>query len=52
MDKLNEEGLLYGMKINLEKTKTMLISTRTPSAEFDITVETGTIKQVDSFLYL
>ena len=52
IDKINEEGKLYGMKINAEKTKTMLISKVTPSAEFHITVDNGAIKEVDSFVYL
>ena len=52
IDKINEEEKLYGMKINVEKTKTMLISKVTPSVECHITVDNGAIKQVDSFVYL
>ena len=40
------------MKINAEKTKTMLVSKVMPSAEFHITVDKDIIKQVDSFVYL
>ena len=52
IDKVNKEGQLYGVKINFEKAKTMLISKETPCSEFHITVDTGAIKQVDSFVYL
>lgn len=52
VNKVNEEGKLYGMKINAEKTKTMLVSKVMPSAKFHITVDNDIIKQVDSFVYL
>ena len=51
-DKVKRRGN-YGMKINVEKkTKIMLISKVAPSAEFHITIDTGAIKRVDSFVYL
>ena len=50
IDKANQEGKLYGMKINVEKTKNMLISKVTHSTDLHIAVDNDTISQVDSFV--
>ena len=47
---LNERCEGYGIKINISKTKAMVIGRK--SKKIDIRIESGSIEQVDSFKYL
>ena len=51
MDKLNETGRKYGMKINLKKTKVMRI-THTNNKNMKITIDGIRIETVSEFKYL
>ena len=51
MDKLNETGRKYGMKINLKKTKIMRI-THTTNKNIKITIDGKRIEAVEEFKYL
>ena len=51
MDKLNETGRRYGMKINLKKTKVMRIS-HTANKNIKITIDGTRIEAVAEFKYL
>ena len=54
MNKINEVGISYGMKINAKKTKTMVISRDTPPPQMSIrpTIDRPNIEQVQNFTYL
>ena len=51
MDKLNSVADIYGMKINVKKTKSMRIS-KTGGKPFKITVNGQSLEQVRQFKYL
>jgi hypothetical protein len=51
MDMLNEVAKRYDMKINVKKTKTMVVS-RTEGKKVDITIEGKRVEQVKQFKYL
>ena len=51
LDKINEKGEEYGMRINVKKTKTMVIS-RTQGLSCKLVLNGKEIEQVRSFVYL
>ena len=51
MDRLNEVAKSYKMKINVKKTKTMIVS-QTEGKTVDISIEGQKVEQVKNFKYL
>ena len=51
MDRLNEVAKSYKMKINVKKTKTMIVS-RTEGKTVDISIQGQKVKQGNKFKYL
>ena len=51
IDRLNEVAKSYKMKINVKKTKTMIVS-RTEKKTVDISIEGQKVEQVKKFKYL
>ena len=51
MDKVNEVGQLYNMKMNAKKTKAMAISRNEHKPKFNIRVDGTAVEQVGSFNY-
>ena len=49
---VNEKGKLYSMKMNIIKTKSMVISRKKPVPNISISVEGKPIQQVDRMVYL
>ena len=49
---VNEKGKLYGMEMNIIKTKSMVISRKKPVPNISISVEGKQIQQVDRMVYL
>ena len=49
---VNEKGKLYGMEMNIIKTKSMVISRKKPVPNISISVEGKPIQQVDRMVYL
>jgi endonuclease/exonuclease/phosphatase family metal-dependent hydrolase len=52
MDKANEEGQKRNMKINIKKTKVMVITKKTETPKVKITVDGKELEQVDNYIYL
>ena len=52
LDACNEAGKLYGMEINIKKTKTMVVRKTSPSPRINITLEVSPIQQTNSITYL
>ena len=52
MDKVNEAGKLYNMKMNAKKTKTMALIRNENKRRVNIKVDGTTVEQVGSFNYL
>lgn len=53
VDKVNEEGEKMGMSINVDKSKTMVITRYgKENIQVDITVDGKRLQQVDAFIYL
>lgn len=52
MDKVVEESAKKGLNVNISKTKTMVISKRTPTPVVRIVCGNGVIEQKDAFVYL
>ena len=50
--KINEVGKQFGMKINIRKTKTMVVSKKPNSPKINIAVDGQHIEQVTSYVYL
>ena len=48
---VNEKGKLYGMEMNIIKTKSMVISRKKPVPNISISVERKPIQQVDRMVY-
>ena len=49
---VNETGQLYGMEMNIIKTKSMMISRKKPVPNISISVEGKPIQQLDKMVYL
>ena len=50
--KINEVGKLFGMKINVKKTKAMVVSKKPNSPKINIAIDGQHIEQVTSYMYL
>ena len=50
--KINEVGKQFGMKINIKKTKAMVVSKKPNSPKINIAIEGQHIEQVTSYMYL
>ena len=50
--KVNEVGKQFGMKINVKKTKAMVVSKRPNSPKINIAIDGEQIEQVTSYMYL
>ena len=50
--KINEVGKQFGMKINIKKTKAMLVSKKPNSPKINIAIDGQHIEQVTSYVYL
>ena len=51
-NRVNEEGKDYGMKMNIKKTKTMVISRKDEIPKVSITLDGEPVEQVNKFVYL
>ena len=51
-NRVNEEGKHFGMKINIKKTKTMVISRKVVTPKVNITLYSQPVEQVERFVYL
>ena len=51
-NRVNEEGKHFGMKMNIKKTKTMVISRKVEIPKVNITLDGKPIEQVERFVYL
>ena len=52
VDKVNGVGKEFGMKMNVKKTKTMVVSRKADPPHVKINIEGQTIEQVSRFMYL
>ena len=50
--KINEVGKQFGMKINIKKTKAMVVSKKSNSPKINIAIDGQQIEQVRSYMYL
>ena len=50
--KINEVGKQFGMKINIKKTKVMVVSRKPNSPKINIAIDGQQIEQVTSYMYL
>ena len=50
--KINEVGKQFGMKINIKKTKAMVVSKKPNSPKINIAIDGQHIEQVTSYVYL
>ena len=50
--KMNEVGKQFGMKINIKKTKTMVVSKKPNIPKINIAIDGQHIQQVTSYMYL
>ena len=51
-NRVNEEGKYFGMKMNVKKTKTMVVSRKTEIPKVNITLDGQLVEQVTKFVYL
>ena len=51
-NRVNEEGKHFGMKMNIKKTKTMVISRKVETPKVNITLDGKPVEQVERFVYL
>ena len=51
-NRVNEEGKHFGMKMNIKKTKTMVISQKVEAPKVNITLDGQPVEQVERFVYL
>ena len=51
-NRVNEEGKHFGMKMNIKKTKTMVISRKVETPKVNITLDGQPVEQVERFVYL
>ena len=51
ISKINEVGKQFGMKINIKKTKTMVVSKKPNSPKINIAIDGEQIEQVASYMY-
>ena len=52
ISKINEVGKQFGMKINIKKTKTMVVSKKPNSPKINFAIDGEQIEQVASYMYL
>ena len=52
INKINEVGKQFGMKINIKKTKEMVVSKKPNSPKINIAIDGEQIEQVTSYMYL
>ena len=52
ISKINEVGKQFGMKINIKKTKAMVVSKKPNSPKINIAIDGEQIEQVASYMYL
>ena len=52
INKINEVGKQFGMKINIKKTKAMVVSKKPSSPKINIAIDGEHIEQVASYMYL
>ena len=52
VDKVNQVGRLYGMEMNVKKTKTMVISKNSDKQTIKIKIDGKVLEQVDKYVYL
>ena len=52
ISKINEVGKQFGMKINVKKTKAMVVSRKPNSPKINIAIDGEQIEQVTSYMYL
>ena len=52
ISKINEVGKQFGMKINIKKTKAMVVSKKPNSPKINIAIDGQQIEQVTSYMYL
>ena len=52
LSSVNEEGRKYGMKVNIDKTKVMVISRTDPFPEINILLNGSKLQQVSTMVYL
>ena len=52
ISKINKAGKQFGMKINIKKTKTMVVSKKPNSPKINIAIDGEQIEQVASYMYL
>ena len=52
ISKINEVGKQFGMKINIKKTKAMVVSKKPNSPKINIAIDGEQIEQVTSYMYL
>ena len=50
--KINEVGNRFGMKINIKKTKAMVVSKKPNSPKINIAIDGQQIEQVTSYMYI
>ena len=50
--RVNEEDKHFGMKMNIKKTKTMVISQKVETSKVNITLDGQPVEQVERFVYL
>ena len=50
--KINEVGKQFGLKINIKKTKAMVVSKKPNSPKINIAIDGEHIEQVASYMYL
>ena len=51
-NRVHEEGKHFGMKMNIKKTKTMVISRKVETPKVNITLDGQPVEQVERFVYL
>ena len=51
-NRVNEEGKHFGMKMNVKKTKTMVISRKSERPKVNIKLDGLPVEQVSKFVYL
>ena len=52
LSKINEVGKQFGMKINIKKTKAMVVSKTPNSPKINIAIDGKQIEQVTSYMYI
>ena len=52
LQKVNEKGKEFGMRMNAKKTKTMVISRNSPVPKVNLTIDNEVVNQVETFIYL